>query len=361
MTSIPRKLTSPRVWRTYIGGSLIDAIHGDHNGVDGQFPEEWIMSVVNARNVGREHIPDEGLCYLDGTELPLRDYILQNSEALLGTAHLKQIGETPGVLVKIIDAGERLTVQAHPDKQRAMELFGSPFGKTECWHILGGREIDGQEPCIYLGFKEGITREFWKRCFDEQDIPAMLGCLHRFPVKAGETYLIPGGVPHAIGAGCLLIEIQEPTDYTVRTERVTPKGLRIKDQQCHQGLGFERMFDCFAYEGLSEGEARARFAVPSVTLQETQGFAQTELVGGSWTDCFRLERCEILDRSVLPHMDVMSGLYIISGKGSLVCGDTAVSFGAGEQFFLGADCGPVLVNPEEPVILFRCFGPKIDG
>ena len=55
----PVKLTSPRVWRTYVGGSRIDAIHGIGDSPDGQFPEEWIMSTVNARNVGREHITDE--------------------------------------------------------------------------------------------------------------------------------------------------------------------------------------------------------------------------------------------------------------------------------------------------------------
>ncbi len=55
--------------------------------------------------------------------------------------------------------------------------------------------------------------------------PTRLDCLHKFEVKAGVTYLMKGGVPHAIGAGCLLIEVREPTDYTIRTERTTPRGL----------------------------------------------------------------------------------------------------------------------------------------
>jgi len=357
----PLKLTSPRVWRTYMGGSLIDAIHGMHDGVDGQFPEEWIMSVVNARNVGREHILDEGLCYLDGTKTTLRDCIASDPEAMLGKAHVDQFGITTGVLVKIIDSAERLTVQAHPDKRRAMELFDSPFGKTECWHILGCRTIDDQEPCIYLGFKEGITREYWKQCFDLQDIPGMLNCLHRFPVKPGETYLIPGGVPHAIGAGCLLIEIQEPTDYTVRTERVTPKGLKISDHQCHQGLGFEKMFECFAYEGLSMEKAAQRFCVPAISLEQTEKMLRTELVGRAWTECFRLERFEILEDGVIPAMGAMSGLYIVSGRGALRCDGYEQSFGAGEQFFLPASCEDVHLEADEPVILFRCFGPEIFG
>ena len=355
----PLKLTSPRVWRTYLGGSLIDAIHGLPEGTDSQFPEEWIMSVVNARNVGREHILDEGLCYLDGTQTTLRDYIEEDPEGTLGKAHLDKLGVTTGVLVKIIDAAERLTVQAHPDKEKAMELFGSAFGKTECWHILGCRTIDGEEPCIYLGFKEGITREYWKQCFDHQDIPAMLGCLHRFPVQPGETYLIPGGVPHAIGAGCLLIEIQEPTDYTVRTERVTPKGLRISDHQCHQGLGFEKMFDCFAYEGLSIAQAKKRFCVPGVVLEQGEHMLRMELVGSAWTDCFRLERYEFYEDGTIPAAGVMSGLYMISGSGILAGDGYRKEFGPGTQFFLAASCAGVKVETKEPVIVFRCFGPEV--
>lgn len=355
----PVKLTSPRVWRTYVGGSLIDAIHGLEGGLDSQFPEEWILSVVNARNAGREHITDEGLCYLEGSETTLREYIAAEPEKSLGKAHLEKLGITTGVLVKIIDSAERLTVQAHPDKQRAMELFGSPFGKTECWHILGCRTIDGQEPCIYLGFKEGISREYWKRCFDLQDIPAMLECLHRFPVKPGETYLIPGGVPHAIGAGCLLIEIQEPTDFTVRTERITPKGLKISDHQCHQGLGFDKMFECFAYEGSTFEEASRRFCVPAAILECSERMQRVELVGSEWTDCFRLERFEILEDGLLPAMGVMSGVYVISGTGTLHSSEFRKDFCAGEQFFLPANCGNVGVETNEPVILFRCFGPEL--
>ena len=357
----PEKLTSPRVWRTYMGGRLIDELHGLPGGVDGQFPEEWILSVVHAKNVGREHILDEGLCRIADTGEFLRDRIAADPEVLLGKDHFEKVGATPGVLVKIIDSAERLTIQAHPDKQRAMELFGSPFGKTECWHILGGRSIDGEDPCIYVGFQTGITREYWKQVFDRQDIPAMLGCLHRFPVKAGETYLIPGGVPHAIGAGCLLVEIQEPTDYTVRTERVSPKGLKIKDRQCHQGLGFEKMFDCFSYRGLTEAEAKEAFFVEPKLVETFPRGSRWEVIGAERTTCFRMERCEFRGDWELPGASVMSGLYILEGKGKLYCGDMAQTFQPGEQFFLPAGCerSCLCADDGEKVVLVRCFGPCV--
>lgn len=357
----PILLTSARAWRTYIGGSQIDAIHGIADGKDTQFPEEWIMSTVVARNAGREDYPDEGLSFLDREGTSLRDYIAQDPSSVLGSAHVEKVGETTGVLVKIIDAGERLTIQVHPDKQKAEALFHSQFGKTECWHILGGRTINGEKPCIYMGFRPGVTREEWKRCFDEQDIPAMLSCLHRFDVQPGETYLIKGSVPHAIGAGCLLIEIQEPTDYTIRTERITPAGLQIADFMCHQGLGFDRMFDCFHYDGLTKEEAYASWCVPTKVLERTPEYVRSEIIGHSQTPCFRLERYDISGSCTIPAGNVFCGLYIFAGTGRMVSDAGTQDIRTGMQFFVPAASKNFSITADSnvPLTVFRCFGPEV--
>ncbi len=356
----PIKLTSARAWRTYIGGSQIDAIHGISGGEDGQFPEEWIMSTVVARNAGREHVKNEGMSYLEGEDVTLKELIESNPEALLGKAHFDSVGATTGVLVKIIDAGERLTLQAHPDKETAMRLFHSPFGKTECWHILGGREINGEKPCIYMGFREGVTREKWKRCFDEQDIPAMLGCLHKFEVQPGETYLIRGGIAHAIGAGCLLVEIQEPTDFTVRTERITPAGLTIAESMLHQGLGFEDMFDCFHYGGSTKEEAYASFCIPAKILAENENYTRKEVIGYTQTPCFRMERYDITGEVAFPADDVFSGLYFLCGSGTLKYNGMDTLVEGGQQYFVPATSAPFIISaePSRPITMFRCFGPE---
>lgn len=121
----PVKLDNPRAWRTYLGGSLLSALH-DEAGEDGHFPEEWIMSVVAARNAGREEIVGEGLSHLVETGETLKEWIQADAEAILGGEHVKQHGSQPGVLVKLIDSAERLTIQVHPDRQTARTLFGSP-------------------------------------------------------------------------------------------------------------------------------------------------------------------------------------------------------------------------------------------
>ncbi len=337
----PIKLSRAGAWRTYIGGKLINKLHGIDS-ADDNFPEEWIMSTVSARNAGREHIV-EGLSMVSNTDLSLADLIKENPKELLGEKHYANYASSLGVLVKLIDAAERLTIQVHPTREKAKELFGSTYGKTECWHILGGREINGEKPCIYFGFKEGITREYWKKVFDEQDIPAMLSCLHKFEVSAGDTFLIEGGIPHAIGAGCFLVEVQEPTDYTIRTERVTPNGLAVADFMCHQGLGFDKMFDCFTYKGYTKEEVRARWVV------HKKG---NEVLGYNDTEMFKLEKSSVDGSIQLESNGVFSGIYVLSGCG-LINGQKANS---GSQYFIPAVCEPFEISGQLEFIRF--YGPK---
>lgn len=338
----PIKLDKAAAWRSYVGGSLIAKIHGEER-ADDHFPEEWIMSTVQARNSGREHIV-EGLSMVSGSEKSLRDVICENPVAALGEKHVARFGENPGVLMKLLDSAERLTIQVHPTREKAKTLFQSDFGKTECWHIIDSREIDGEKPCIYFGFKEGITRERWKQVFDEQDIPAMLDCLHKFEVKTGDTFLISGGIPHAIGPGCFLVEIQEPTDYTIRTERMTPKGLAVADEMCHQGIGFEKMFDCFEYDGCSKTEILRRQGL-SLRGRTVVGYEDTEM--------FALECIELDGSERFANRDAFSGIYVLEGEGSL----DGKPIRTCDQFFVPAACEEFELCGRMKVLRF--YGPKI--
>lgn len=195
-----------------------------------------------------------------------------------------------------------------------------------------------------MGFKEGISREYWKDVFERQDIPAMLNSLHKFEVKAGDTFLIEGGVPHAIGPGCFLVEIQEPTDYTIRTEKITPSGLAVSDFMCHQGLGFDKMFDCFEYTGCSKDKVADRWRI------KKKG---NSVIDYGDTEMFRLEIYEGNDIKVSPN-GVFSGIYVLSGKGK-ICGNDVR---AGDQFFIPAACRPFEISGN--VKFIRFYGPKGD-
>lgn len=347
----PLPIAPARAWRTYEGGSLIAALHGEQ-AQDTHFPEEWILSTVAARNPGREHIVEGLSCTRDGRSL--RDVIAQDPEGMLG----KGRRET-GMLMKLIDASQRLAVQVHPTRTDAQRLFHSPFGKTECWHILGGRTLGGQPPHIYFGFREGVTREKWSALFYRQDIPGMLACLHRMEVQPGETYLIPGGVPHAIGAGCFLAEIQEPTDLTLRTERTGIDGSPLPDQSCHQGAGFDNMLSCFDYTGLSLAAARRRWCLTPRMLSEEAGqYRRTALVDYDHTPYFRMERIEVTGAMPFPPSDSYSGLYVLEGQGTLTCQGEQAALGRGDQYFVPADCAPAVLKARSPLILLRYQGPK---
>lgn len=357
MTGKPVSLTSERPWRTYLGGSQIDRLHGMTDRADTHFPEEWIFSTVTARNPGREHLT-EGLSRSAQTGEPLKALLASDPVSMLGRRHAAAFGDSPGILVKLIDAAERLTIQVHPTREAARRLFQSPFGKTECWHILGTRESGGEPPHIYLGFRQGVTRKRWEMLFQRQDIAGMLACLHRFPVRPGDTFLVECGVAHAIGANCLLAEVQEPTDLTLRTEKTTPGGYTVPDAACHQGVGYEEMFSCFEYEGASAEETLQKWKIPPGTARAVGGVCR-ELIGYARTSCFMMLKYRMESDMVLETGGRFSGVYVLAGEGVLEGDGFALPVRAGDPCFLPASIERCVFRfaGKKPAELLQYFGP----
>ncbi len=356
-SDFPVRLDNPRVWRAFLGGRLLDRMHGLQEEKDSHFPEEWIMSVTAAHNAGRETLT-EGLSRTSESGLPLRSLLESDPLAWLGKSEAD-----PGVLVKLIDSSERLGIQVHPDRETARRLFHSDYGKTECWHILGTRRINGEDPCVYLGFQPGITREKWKALFDRQDIPGMLNAMHRFPVQPGDTILVEGGTPHAIGAGCFLIEIQEPTDYTIRVDRVTSSGFHVADSMCHQGIGFEKMFDVFHYDGMQSDETRRKCFVPAAPILETAAGRITSLIGYDRTPYFALEEIRVSGKMEVPPTPSFCGLYVLEGSGMMRTGGHQTVLEKTAQFFVPAGTSALTMEADanRPLRVMRFRGPKADG
>ena len=259
------KLRPNRVRRTYLGGGRIDAFTGFTPAADGSLrPEDWLASTTTAFN-GTVEIEGEGLGMTDDGRL-VRDLV----------------GTLP-ILVKLLDSDERLVIQAHPTVPFARSRMNSPVGKTECWYFLPGTAPDA---CVYLGFKPGVTRETWRRAFETQS--GLLECLHRIPVAAGDFVFVDGGVPHAIGAGCFMIELQEPSDLMVVAERVTPSGRRIPDGKIFCGLDFEGMLDVYDYTGRTFDEVCARYVRRGV--RGAAAASTFRILGPDLTDKFEMWR-----------------------------------------------------------------------
>ncbi|GMA84888.1 phosphomannose isomerase [Angustibacter aerolatus] len=190
----------------YAGGPALAAWRGIPS-VGDRSPEEWVGATV--ARFGEDEL---GLARLaDGTLL--RDAVRADPVGWRGRDD-GDPGDT-GVLVKVLDAGQRLPVHVHPTREFATTHLGCAYGKTEAWYVLQA-EADA---AVWVGWRDDVAPDELAALVDAQDADAMLERMHRVPVRAGDGVLVPGGTPHAIGAGILLIEAQEPTDQSILLER----------------------------------------------------------------------------------------------------------------------------------------------
>jgi len=209
----------------YAGGAGIAALRG-LDLQDGHMPEEWIGAVNTT--FGDE---TRGLSRLeDGTFL--RDAIAADPEAYLGPHHVARWGADPGLLVKLLDAGQRLPVHFHPGRAFAAEHLGLEHGKTEAWIIVDA--APGAR--VHAGFRDAVELDTIRGWMRDQDSVAMLAAMHELPVHAGDAIFIPAGTPHAIGEGILLVELQEPTDLSVLLEW---NGFELTEDEGHLELGWD--------------------------------------------------------------------------------------------------------------------------
>ncbi len=354
---VPLRQLPNRVWRTYSGGALIDKWKKTQKEVDGSFPEEWIMSTIPAR--GKDRPVEEGLSVVITTSgiISLKNLISENLNLFLGERVATKFGTT-GVLIKMLDSKERLTIQVHPDKVYAKEMLKSDFGKTESWYILGGREINGEKSCIYLGFKEGVTPDIWADLFKRQDIKGMLNSLHRFEVQPGDAFIIYGGVPHAIGSGCFLMEVQEPTDYTMRVEKITPGGLIISDELIHQGVGEENMLKCFHYDCCSFEEATRRWKITPKAIKSSNSFMLKTIFNEIHTDCFGLNELDLNGEFVMNGSGSFFVAVIYAGEGTLTCGGNDYPFAQSDEIFFPAAIQSITWKTTKRSHVLLCYPPK---
>ncbi|MBC8097616.1 MAG: class I mannose-6-phosphate isomerase [Akkermansiaceae bacterium] len=203
-------LFKERVW----GGRNLETLYGKSLPGSGPIGESWEIS----DRPGDASVIANGP--LAGKDLR---WLMQNHERdLLGDAK-SQAGLFP-LLIKILDAQEKLSLQVHPPAEKATELGGDP--KTEMWYIA--QAAPGAE--LYVGLKQGTTRaEFEHRIQDG----TVAECFHRVPVKAGDTMFLPSGRVHAIGANLVIFEIQQNSDTTYRVFDWNRVGTDGKPRELH--------------------------------------------------------------------------------------------------------------------------------
>jgi mannose-6-phosphate isomerase len=128
------------------------------------------------------------------------------------------------LLVKILDARDRLSIQVHPPAGVAEKLHGEP--KTEMWYIA---KADA-DAALYIGVKPGVDREAFAAAIQNGTVE---DAVHRITVKSGDFIFVPSGRLHAIGAGLVIFEIQQNSDTTYRVFDWNRMGLDGKPRKLH--------------------------------------------------------------------------------------------------------------------------------
>jgi mannose-6-phosphate isomerase len=237
--------------RFYRGGRRITDLRGDEPAQDHE-PEDWVAStthVFGQPGVGETTLPDG---------VPLRVAVETDPVGWLGEAHVAAFGADTKLLTKLLDAGQRLPVHAHPDGAFARTHLGHAHGKAEAWVILQGGTV-------HIGLREDLGADRLRALVDGQRTAELLELLHAVDVEPGDAVFVPAGQLHAIGEGVLLLEVQEPEDLSILLEW---DGFALDGPvDGHLGLGFDTALQAVSraavdHEALAALVTRATTAGP---------------------------------------------------------------------------------------------------
>src|SRR5262245_8187205 len=242
VTAAPTLLPANQVEHFYRGGDRIATLRGAGAPGGPNRPEEWIASMPTMTSSSTK-----GLSLLPGG-VSLYDAVVSDPVSWLGQAHVDGYGASTELLVKLLDAGQRLPVHLHPDRAFSRRHLGLHHGKTEAWIILDV----AQDAKVRLGFTDAMRLPDVRRMVDAADSASLLASLRAVAVRAGDAVLVPAGIPHSIDKGVFLLELQEPTDLSILLEAEDlPLDLR---RDGHLGLGWDVALEALRLDALGESD-----------------------------------------------------------------------------------------------------------
>lgn len=346
-----------RVWRTYLGGRTLEALGGADAPEDSHRPEDWIASTTRAVNPGTGHPADEGISRVEagGVSLLLTELYARHPDYMLGPAHLARFGPSGGFLVKFLDSAVRLHLQCHPTREFSRRHLGADAGKTEAYIILSTRP-EVHDPYIYLGFQQLPTRSELRRAIADQDEAALSACFESVAVEPGDVFVVPGGMPHAIGEGVFMIEIMEPTDFAVRLE-FERGGYVLPEEARFMGRDVDFAVSMLSFEELSVDAVRQRLFQRPRLLRKTAGGRVLELVGAGATPCFRVKKLAVAD--AMGHSEDSFCIAIVTrGTGRASCGDTQLELEFGDRFLVPFAAGEVVYRTDGDMDVVLALPPQ---
>jgi mannose-6-phosphate isomerase len=336
----PLKVADNRIPVFYAGGAKINKFRAQANDVQG--PEDWVGSITKLP----PSILPQGANSKMGTSVTeegfLDDLITANPQAWLGEELSAIMKDNSSLLVKLLDAGERLPIHAHPTRDFAKQHLSSFFGKTEGWIVL---DTDPGSK-IWLGMREEISAEELALHIQDQSIEKILGLMNEYTVSVGQVIYVPAGTLHAIGPGTLIAECQEPTSFSILCEYKT---FGLSENAATLGLGWEK-----AISGLTlkpDPYANENYFPKERELLKTDSSNINSLFAKEGDEFFRALRVITTSEVTLPSSS-FSILIVSHGSGHLIWNAGEIAIRSGETFVIPAAATGAKLVGDVGAILF---------
>ena len=237
------------------------------------------------------------------------------------------------LLIKLIDANDKLSIQVHPDDKFANAYENGEYGKTEVWYIVDAKE----DAKLIYGFNRDIEKEEYRQAILDNKLQDILNFV---PIKKGDMFFIPAGLVHAICEGILICEIQQNSDTTYR---VYDWG-RVDADGIPRPLHIDKAVEVSKLAG----EKNTDFSLKSEQVGDNKIGVISEC------EYFSAYKYDISNEIILnSDFDSFSTLTFLEGNGRISLSDYEENFNKGQTYFIPAGSGKYIVKGQCEFILSR--------
>ncbi len=235
------------------------------------------------------------------------------------------------LLIKLIDAKQKLSVQVHPDDAYALQHEGE-YGKTEMWYVVDCEE--GAE--LIYGFNRPVTKEEFERRIRDNTLPEICNTV---PVHQGDVFFIAAGTLHAIGAGILIAEVQQNSNTTYRVSDYGRLGADGKPRPLH----VEKALEVTKLE---------KPTLPYGQVGETEKTDFGSVRELAVCPFFTAKKIELNGKTDFCNPDSFVSLLVLTGCAEITCGGETIAAKKGESIFIPA--GETTTVSGKAELLYSC-------
>ena len=268
--------------------------------------------------------------------------ILKEHPEYLGTHPLQTTGGRPElpILIKLIDANKDLSVQVHPDDEYAYVHENGSCGKSEMWYVLDAKP--GAK--LVYGFRQDITVETIRTAIENGTIE---NYLNHVPVHKNDLFYVEAGTVHAIGAGCLIVEIQQNSNLTYR----------LYDYDRTDKSGNKRLLHIDKALDVVNLKSSAIPRQPMRVLKYNNGCASELLTRCKYFQVERLLLNTEIHRNLFGFQTESNSFHVllcVDGCGTISGEELTLNFFKGDCIFVPAECIPLKLHGKAQILNVSC-------